>query len=237
MQNKINVALRSYIWLAVFGVLIIALSILQPTQAQYTPDGQPFILVSPISIDSPANTTYTTNQVCLNFTVASYFHAYPFYPPDSNVIVNPNANITMTYNIDGNDNVTIQTSETLVPVWADVTYANGTKTKKISSTLSYFLISGIVELEDLQQGQHSLTVFARYEVPHMQKIAFDNQTVYFTIYDESSHVTSNIDSDDAVSESEPSMIAICATVGVFSLIAVVSYALFTKLRQRDKIVR
>jgi len=223
---------RIHIGLAVFGLFLISLSILQPTQAQYTADGQAFILVSPISIESPANTTYTKNQVCLNFTVASYFHAYPFYPPDSNVTVNPNANITITYSIDGNDNVTIQTSETLVPVWADVTYANGTKTKKISSTLSYFLISGLVELEDLQLGQHSLTVFARYEVPYIQKIAFDNQTVYFTIDDESSPVTSNI--EDAVPESGPPVIAICASVGVFSLIAVVSYALFTKLRQRDK---
>ncbi len=237
MQNKINIALRSHIGLAVFGLLIIALSFLQPAQAQYTADGQPFILVSPISIESPANTTYTTNQVCLNFNVTSYIHAYPANPPNANITINPNADIAMTYSIDGNDNVTIPTSETLVPVWADVTYANGTKTKKISSTLSYFLISGIVEFEDLQQGQHSLTVFARYEVPSMQKIAFDNKTVYFMIDDESSQVTSNIDSDDGVPESEPPVIAICATVGVFSLIAVVSYALFTKLRQRDKIVR
>ncbi len=224
MQNKINVALRFHIWLAVFGLLIMSLSILQTTQAQFTADGQAFILVSPISIDSPSNTTYSTNQVCLNFTVKS--------------LVNPHdADITMTYCIDGNDNVTIPTSETLVPVWADVTYANGTKTKEISSTLSYFLISGFVELEELQQGQHSLTVFARYDMHLMQKIAFDNKTVYFTIDDGSSPVTSNIDIDDAVPESEASAITVCAFVGVFSLIAVVSYALFTKFRQRGKIVR
>lgn len=208
--------------LAVFGLLIISLSILQPTQAQYTADGQAFILVSPISIDSPANITYTSNQVCLNFTVKS--------------LVNPHdADITMTYCIDGNDNVTISTSETLVPVWADVTYANGTKTKKISSTLSYYSISGFVELEDLQQGQHSLTVFARYDVPSMQKIAFDNKTVYFTIDYGNSPVVSNI--DDGAPKPEPSNNIIYASVVVFSFIAVVAYALFTKLRQRDKIVR
>ncbi len=236
MQNKINVVLRIHRWLAVFGLLIIALSILQPAQAQYTADGKPFILVSPISLSSPTNTTYTTNQVCLNFTVKSYVHAYTAYPPDSNVAVNPNANITMTYNIDGNDNVTIQTSETLVPVWADVTYANGTKTKEVSSTLSYFLISGLVELEDLQQGQHSLTLFARYDVHSMQKIAFDNKTVCFTIDDGSPLVISNMDIDNSIPESEPSENTLYAFVGVFSLIAVVSCALFTK-RQRDKNVQ
>ncbi len=220
MQNKINVALRIHIWLAVVGLLIISLSILQPTQAQYTPDGQPFILVSPISIDSPTNTTYRTNQVCLNVTVKS--------------LVKNDADTTITYSIDGNDNATIPTSNALVPVWADVTYANGTKTKKISSTLSYNLISGLVELENLQQGQHSLTVFARYDVHSMQKIAFDNKTVYFTINDGSLPVVSNI--DDGAPKSEPSNNIIYAAVGVFSLIAVVAYTLFTKLRQRNKIV-
>lgn len=226
---------RFHIGFAVFALLILSLSVLQSAKAQYTADGQPFILVSPISIDSPANTTYMTNQVCLNFTVPSYFHSYPFYPPDSNVKVDPNAKITMTYSVDGNDNVTIQTTEKLVPVWADVTYPDGTKTKKISSTLSYFIISGFVELEDLPQGQHSLTVFARYEVPDMQKIGFDNQTVYFTVDDGSPSVASNFDSDDGAPKSEALTIIVCAFVGVFSLIAVLSYALFTKLRQKDKI--
>ena len=137
------------------------------------------------------------------------------------------------YSIDGNDNVTIPTSETLVPVWANVTYANGTKTKEISSTLSYYSISGLVELENLQQGQHSLTVFARYDMHSMRKIAFDNKTVYFTIDDGSLPVVSNI--DDGVPKSEPSNNIIYASVGVFSLIAVVSYALVTKLRQRNRI--
>jgi len=141
----------------------------------------------------------------------------------------------MTYSVDGNDNVTIQTTEKLVPVWADVTYPDGTKTKKISSTLSYFVISGFVELEDLPQGQHSLTVFARYEVPDMQKIGFDNQTVFFTVDDGSLPVASSIDSDDGAPESEASAITVCAFVGVFSILAVVSYVLFTKLRRKDKI--
>ena len=63
--------LRIQSGLAVFGLLIIYLSILQSTQAQYTPDGQAFILVSPISIGSPSNTTYSTNQVCLNFILSN----------------------------------------------------------------------------------------------------------------------------------------------------------------------
>jgi hypothetical protein len=218
MQNKINAALRIHIWLSVFGLLIIFLSLLQPIQAQFTADGQPFILVSPISIDSPANTTYSINQVCLNVTVKS--------------LVKNDADTTLMYSIDGNDNVTIPTSETLVPAWADVTYANGTKTKEISSTLSYYLISGFVDFENLQQGQHSLTVFARYDMHLMQKIAFDNKTVYFTIDDGSSPVISNIDIDDGVPKSESSNNIIYATVGVFSLITVVAYALFTKLKTK-----
>jgi hypothetical protein len=160
--------------------------------------------------------------VCLKFTVKSLVNIH-------------DADVTMTYSIDGNDNVTIPTSETLVPVWADVTYANGTKTKEISSTLSYYSISGLVELENLQQGQHSLTVFARYDVHSMQKIAFDNKTVYFTIDNGNSAVVSNI--DGGVPKSEPSTNIIYVSVGVFSLIAVLSCALVIKLRQRSRIVR
>jgi hypothetical protein len=220
-SSKITVKFRIHIGLVVFGLLILSLSLLQPIQTQYTPDGQPFILVSPISIDSPANITYSTNQVCLNVTVKS--------------LVKNDADTTMVYSIDGNDNVTILTSEKLVPVWVDVTYANGTKTKEISSILSYFLISGLADLENLQQGQHNLTVFARYEVSSMQKIAFDNQTVYFTIDDGSLPVVSNVHTDDGVPKFEASTSIIYAFVGVFSLITVVSYALFTKLRHRNKI--
>ncbi len=233
MQNKINKAFRRYMWLAVSGLIIISLSILQPTQAQYTVDGQPFILASPISITSPENTTYLTNQVYLNFTVASYFHAYPANPPNAHVTIDPNANITLTYSIDGNDNVTIPTSEKLVPVWADVTYANGTKAKAISSIFSYFLISGLVQLEDLQQGRHCLTVYARYEVSSMQKIGFDNKTVYFTIDDESLPVVSNIGVNDSASKPEPSNSLIYPALGVFSLISVVAFALFAKRRQKN----
>jgi hypothetical protein len=224
---------RIHLGLAVFGFLIVALSSLLLAQAQYTADGQPFILVSPIFIDSPSNTTYSTNQVCLNFTVKSHIHAHTANPPKANVTINPDANITMTYSVDGNDNVTIPTSETLVPVWADVTYANGTKTKEISSIFSYFLISGLVELENLQQGQHSLTVFARYEVPSMQKTAFDNQTLYFTIDDGNSPVSSNIDINNGVPKSELPVITVFAFAGVVLLFAIVSIALFTK-KQKNK---
>ncbi len=217
MQNKINVAL----WLVVFGLLMLSLSFFQPAaQAQYTADDQAFILISPISIDSPVNTTYTTNQVCLNVTVKS--------------LVKNDADTTMMYSIDANDNVTIPTSNTLVPVWADVTYANGTKTTKISSTLSYYLISGTVKLENLPQGQHSLTVLAQYNVPIMQKIAFDNKTVHFTIDDGNSPVASNVDVNDSTSKPEPSNSIIYAPLGVFSLIAIVAFALFAKRRQKER---
>lgn len=207
--------------LAVFGLLFICLIFLQPALAQYTTDGQPFILVSPLSIDSPVNTTYSTNKVCLNVTVKS--------------LVKNVADTTMMYSIDGNDNVTIPTSENLVPVWADVTYANGTTAKAISSNLSYYSISGYAEFENLSQGRHNLTVFARYDVYSMQKIAFDNKTVYFNVDNGSSPIVSNV--DDVVPKSEPTNNIIYAIVGVSSLIAVVSFVLFAKLRRRSKSVQ
>jgi hypothetical protein len=210
----ISMKLRVQSGLAVFGLLIIYLSILQPAQAQYTSDGQAFILVSPISINSPSNATYSTNQVCLNFTVKSLVDTH-------------DADITMTYSIDGNDNVTIPTSEMLVPVWADITYANGTKTKAVSSTLSYYSISGLVSLENLQQGQHSLTVFARYDMHSMHKIAFDNKTVYFTIDVGRLPVVSNTDDDILKSELCPWLL-VAVSVAVAAVAAVVVVVYFKK---------
>lgn len=200
--------------LIVIGSLIICLSILQPTQGQYTADGQSFILVSPISISSPVNTTYVTNQVFLNVTIRSLLK---------------DANVVLTYSIDGKENATLPISEGLVPVWADVTYVNGTKTKEISSTLSYYAISGFIELEDLQQGQHSLTVYAQYDVPSMQKTAFDNKTVHFTVNDEELPIVTDEDTPKYVFTNT----IIYASVGIFSLIAIFCYVLVTKLKQRN----
>ena len=58
------------------GCLLISLCILQPVQSQYTVDGEDFTLVSPIRINSPSNTTYTTNHVDLNVTVKTFVNCH-----------------------------------------------------------------------------------------------------------------------------------------------------------------
>ena len=122
-------------------------------KAQYTPDGQAFILVSPISIISPSNSTYTPQSLTLNFTVKSFL--------DSN-----KANITIVYSIDGKTNKTIDTQSTPVPMGIQ----------------SYYLITGWATLPEMSEGSHSITVYGKYEFPmSYHNIGLDNRTVYFTI--------------------------------------------------------
>jgi len=137
---------------------ILALSILlvigvQPVTAPYTSDGQAFILVSPISIISPSNSTYTPQSLTLNFTVKSFL--------DSS-----KANITIVYSIDGKTNKTIDTQSTPVPMGIQ----------------SYYLITGWATLPEMSEGSHSITVYGKYEFPmSYHNIGLDNRTVYFTI--------------------------------------------------------
>jgi hypothetical protein len=226
------VKFKRYVLFVVFGLLIISLNVLQPTIAQqttvygagfpHTADGEGFPMVSPISIDSPTNTTYTTNRVLLNFTVKCLFSS-------------SQGSATMTYSIDGKDNVTIPTSIEFVPVEATVTDANGKQTTEISQFASYYVISGSMDLKDLQPGQHSLTIFGRYTVYSMSgKVGLDSQTVYFTFDDGSLSVTSMVSVDDDVLNSEPLVNMFYVGVGVFSLVAVVICALFIKHRQTTK---
>jgi hypothetical protein len=111
------------------GVLLLSLTILQPVQVQYTADGQAFTLVSPISISSPTNATYATNQVYLNFTILSYVNAR----------IN---NMTMLYSLDGNDNITLRTLNVI-----DTGDSNPADGKTVINA-----VSGSVNLERLQQG-------------------------------------------------------------------------------------
>ena len=137
---------------------ILTLSILlvigvQPVTAPYTSDGQAFILVSPISIISPSNSTYTPQSLTLNFTVKSFL--------DSS-----KANITIVYSIDGKTNKTIDTQSTPVPMGIQ----------------SYYLITGWATLPEMSEGSHSITVYGKYEFPmSYHNIGLDNRTVYFTI--------------------------------------------------------
>jgi hypothetical protein len=228
------------------GFIVISLCVLQSVQAQYTADGKMVqYYVGPLVIDSPMNTTYTTNCVCLNFTATAHF--------DPNV-----ADVAITYSLDSNDKVTVPMSFEFVPLWANVGYADGTTTTAPSSLFSYYLLSGYIELIDLSQGPHCLTVFARYDDYARSNIYFDNQTIYFTIDTENSHVMSNADINNSVSDSkllvnEPSALdaistdindsisdsklpinTVYAATGVFSLIVIVSCALFVKHRSKGK---
>ena len=217
--------------LAVFGLLLMSLCILQPIQAYtaeegfaYTGEGKFFGgYTSTIFIDSPINTTYTTNQVSLNFSVRAF-------------VMGGRIDTAMSYSIDGGDNVTVSTISTFVPVESTITDADGIKTTGVSAFWSYYNISGSVELTDLQSGQHSLTVFGNYTRQSEPDVTgFAMKTVYFTINDGNSSIISNIDIDEVVPESEPSTILLYTSAGVLSLIIVVSFVLFTKLRQKDKI--
>jgi hypothetical protein len=152
-------------------IFFVALLIgVQTVQAQYTPDGQAFILSSPITITSPANTTYTPQTLMLNFSVRTF--------------LNPAAsNITMVYNIDGKINALIATQSTRVTIIADITDTNGTVTKGVS-VQSYYLIGGLVTLPEMPEGAHNITVYGRYEYQgSYHSLGFDNRTVYFTVND------------------------------------------------------
>lgn len=220
--------------LIVFWLLIISSGILCPIQAQqvtavygegfpHTIDGDGFPMVSPISIDSPSNTTYATNKVPLSFTVKSFFN-------------NSHGSAMMTYSLDGQDNITIPTSIEFVPLDATITDANGKQTSGVSQFFSYYVISGSVELKDLSLGQHSLTVFGRYRVYSMSdKIGLDSQTVYFIVDDGSLPVTSAVASVDEVApEVESSVNMFYTTMGIFSLIAVIACVTFIKYRRTAK---
>ena len=121
--------------------------------------------------------------------------------------------------------------------------AEGNPTGKGSTLYSYYLLSGCVDLVDLPQGSHSLSVDARY-IDFVRNDAYsDNVTIYFTT-DESSQIisnpdsplTSNVDLNDDVSESDFPINTVYAFAGVISLITVVSFALFTKRKQREKML-
>ena len=172
---------KTIILLAVFvlGLLTSLLIGVQTVKAQYTPDGQGFILVSPINIISPSNSTYTPQSLTLNLTFKSFL--------DSS-----KANITIVYCVDGKTNTTIRTESTPVPIEAEITYANGTKTTGISIQ-SYYLVTGWATLPEMPEGSHSLTVYGKYEFPSSyHNIGLDNRTVYFTVNDGNPPIISNL---------------------------------------------
>jgi len=157
-------------YVLMLGILVVFLAGSQTIQAQHTADGQAFILASPLTINSPANTTYSSGLLTLNITVKT--------------MLNPStSNITMNYSIDGKTNTTINTETTYVPIWAEISYANGTKTRDISIQ-SYYLISAITNLPELSEGSHNITVYAKYDYSgDTRQVGFDEKTVSFTVND------------------------------------------------------
>lgn len=163
----------------VLGFLTASLLGIQTTKAQYTADGQGFILVSPINITSPSNRTYTPQSLTLNFTVRSFL--------DSST-----ANITMVYCIDGKTNTSILTQSTPVPLMSEITDANGTTTTSISIQ-SYYLITGWAALPEMSEGSHNITVYAKYQLPgSYHNVGLDNRTVCFTVNDGYPPIVSNL---------------------------------------------
>jgi hypothetical protein len=146
------------------ALLVLASAGVQFVQAQYTEDGQPFILVSPINIISPSNITYSPQSLTLNLTFKSFL--------DSS-----RANITINYSIDEKTNTTIDMQTTLIPMGVQ----------------SYYVISGWATLPEIPEGTHSITVYGKYEFPMAyHNIAYDNRTVYFTVNDGYPPIISNL---------------------------------------------
>ena len=152
----------------ILALLVLLVAGVQTVKAPYTSDGQGFPLASPISITSPSNSTYSSGLLTLNVTVKTF--------------LNPNtSNVTLVYSIDGKTNTTIRTESTPVPIEAEFTDANGTKTTGVSIQ-SYYLITGWATLPEMPEGSHSITVYGKYEFPgSYHNIGLDNSTVYFTI--------------------------------------------------------
>lgn len=132
-------------------------------EAQYAPNGQGFPLASPLKITSPLNITYNTNLLTLNVTFKLLL------PPNS---------ATLVYSLDDKENVTISLKAVWEPIEGIVTYPNGTTTKA-TSIFSPYVIWGFAALPELTQGQHKITVYAKYQANNI--IGLDKRTVYFTI--------------------------------------------------------
>jgi hypothetical protein len=150
--------------LAVFVLLFTLAAGVQTVMAQYTSDGGAFILVSPISIVSPSNSTYSSGVLLLNVT-------FKF-------LLSPSC-ADVSYSLDGKSNITLPLTATHEPVEATRTYANGTTVIVNSTFMVPFTVTGWAVVPDLAEGAHNVTVYARYTANNI--IGLDNSTIYFTI--------------------------------------------------------
>jgi len=148
---------------ALILILIMALGMIcvQPVKAQFTQNGEACPLVSPVNITSPSNTTYTTSVLTLTFNINSLF---------DNTIYQ----YVLVYSIDGQNNVTIPSNI------LSFTLPNGD-----TGPLTIVQCSGSVALPKLNEGTHSLTVYATFERistnGNWPDVIYDNGTVYFAI--------------------------------------------------------
>lgn len=153
---------RSFVIPIIF-LLVISLIAVLNVKAQYTPNGEPFILSSQINIESPQNTTYTTSSITLNVFLQT--------------LLNPN-NTKLSYNLDRKQNITLPFTSKPHPIYATRTYPNGT-TETVISIQSPYNITGYTNLPELAEGSHSITVYGEYQVGNT--VGLDSKTVYFLI--------------------------------------------------------
>ncbi|MHC3129341.1 MAG: hypothetical protein IBV52_04615 [Candidatus Bathyarchaeota archaeon] len=150
---------------------------INPVIAPYTSGGQGFPLATPISIASPSNITYSNNELTLIVTFK--FLLGPKYS-------------SLSYSLDGKDNVTVPLTGTQEPREVTRTYANGTSVIVNSTLMGPFTITGEVALPELSEGQHKITVYAKYIAN--QVVALDESTVHFTISNNSEHnISTNLE--------------------------------------------
>ena len=146
----------------VLGLFAAMLVDVKTVQAQHPPNYWLGILVSPININCPSNSSYNSQLLTLNVTARSWFD-----PSKSNN--------TIIYSIDGKNNTAIGTQSTFVPVEAQITYPDGTTTTEVSQFGSYYLITGLAALPEMSQGSHYIKVYGKYVDVE------DTKTVYFTV--------------------------------------------------------
>jgi hypothetical protein len=168
---------KAIILLVVFvlGFLTSLLAGVETVKAQHTPDGKGFPLASGIGITSPSNNTYSSSLLTLNITVQGLLSPTIY-------------RYVMVYSVDGKSNATIPVAAIFVPVEATVTYPNGTTTTAPAILGSHYVITGCVNLPELPEGPHNVTVYAKYERvndvnTNWPPLILDSNTVYFTVND------------------------------------------------------
>jgi hypothetical protein len=148
----------------VVGLFTSMLVEVQTANAQYTQNGAGCPLVSGIGITSPSNTTYSSNLLTLNINIESLF--------DDSIY-----RYVFVYSIDEKNNITIPATS------FSFNTPNGD-----NGPLEPIGLTAFAALPQLDDGSHSLTVYATYErinntSGNWPALIYDSNTVYFTIND------------------------------------------------------